>query len=279
MCLAVWCKPERFLRRQSRMGEKDTTGGPLQHPAEEPGSGDVPPPGATQIADRRRGRPRWGLIASAIAGLCVLTAGIVLAVVSQPGGSVDHSIAGAALSATPQPTAPAPSEHATPGHATSGRHHGASREGATSTPKVASDGIASSALRFPKSRTKQVLRWKAGSGGKALTAVVTQMGYALHAAGARLYPEMKLACVRLASDIQAARAEPPIPDASMQRLYGQALAQLSQAAGDCRSAISVQPGNEAVETHLHNALLNRSRTELATGSKTLYDATAAIRAL
>jgi hypothetical protein len=229
------------------------------------------------ITRRLGGRRRWVWIASAIAGLCVLTTGTVLAVVSHPGGSVGHSIAGVAL--TPQPTAPALSDHATPGHATSGRHRAGGGQGVTSTPKVASDGLTSTALRFPKSRTRQVQRWRAGSGGKALTAVVDQMGYALQAAGARLYPEMKLACVRLASDIRTARAGPPIPYASMQRVYGQALAQLSQAAGDCRSAISVQQGGEAVETHLQNALLNRSRTELATGSKTLYDATAAIRGL
>jgi hypothetical protein len=234
------------------------------------------------ITRRLGGRRRWVWIASAIAGLCVLTTGIVLAVVSHPSGSVGHSIAGVAL--TPQPTAPVPSDHATPGHATpghaaSGRHHAGGGQGVTSTPKVASDGLTSSALRFPKSRTRQVMRWRAGSGGRALTAVVAQMGYALQAAGARLYPEMKLACVRLTSDIQTARAGPPIPDAAMQRMYAKALTELSQAAADCQSAISLHSGNETVETHLHNALLNRSRTELAAGSKTLYEATADIRGL
>jgi hypothetical protein len=105
------------------------------------------------------------------------------------------------------------------------------------------------------------------------------MGYALQAAGARLYQPMKFACAHLASDIRTAQTAPPIPDAAMQRMYGETLAGLSLAAATCQHAISLRPGDETTETRLHNALLKRSLAGLADGSKTLYTATAQISML
>jgi len=142
---------------------------------------------------------------------------------------------------------------------------------------VASDGIAKTALRFPKRLTRQVSRWEAGPGGKALAAVTAQMGYALQAAGTGVYPSMKQACTSLASAVRTAQAGPPIPDAVMQRTYGVALAKLSQGAGNCQSAISVSVDDESTNVHVHKALVEQSRMELATGSKTLYKATAEVR--
>jgi hypothetical protein len=147
----------------------------------------------------------------------------------------------------------------------------------TEPPGVASDGIAKTALRFPKSLTKEVSRWEAGSGGKSLARVTMQMGYALQAAGTGLYPSMKQACASLASEVQVAQAGPPIPDAAMQGLYGRALAMFSQAAANCRSAISVSLADESTNVHVNKPLLQQSRTELAAGSETLYKATAEVR--
>ena len=89
---------------------------------------------------------------------------------------------------------------------------------------------------------------------------------------------MKLACIRLDASIQAARAAPPIPDAAMQQLYGNALTELSGAAADCVQAISEKPGDETMAIHENETLLNRSRSEFAVGAEKLYDATAAIPA-
>jgi len=94
-----------------------------------------------------------------------------------------------------------------------------------------------------------------------------------------MYHQMKLACVSLDASIQAARAAPPIPDVPMQARYGKALAELSGAAADCQQAISEKPGDEITAIHENETLLNRSRSEFAAGSKTLYEATAAIGAL
>lgn len=253
------------------MGEKDTTSDKVQ-PLEAYGSGSGPQPSSAAFARRSGRRPRWVLIVAAIAGLCMITAGIAIAVVSPSGGTAFSSsgsnahqaVAGA--TSAPHPTAPAPS-----GHATS--------QGVQTKPGVASDGAAKTTLRFPKRLARQVSRWEAGPGGKTLAAVTAQMGYALQAGGARLYFQMKHACASLASDIQTAQAGPAIPDAAMQRMYGKALAKLSQAAATCRSAISLAAGDESLETHVHAALLKRSQTELAAGSKFLYQGTAEVRSL
>jgi hypothetical protein len=215
------------------------------------------------------------LIAIVVAGVCMLTAGIAVAAFSTPGGSAGRTVAGApaaagspaADGATVTPAAPAPSSHATAGHKVS------------TTPKVSSQGVAKSALSFPERLTKQVRRWKAGPGGKAMAAVTAQMSYALQGYAVKVYAPMRLACVRLGADIRAARAAPPIPDIAMQRMYSKALTRLSQAAASCRHAISIESGEETVEAHLYSALLKRSLAGLAAGSKVLYTATAEIRAL
>jgi hypothetical protein len=225
-------------------------------------------PGST--AEQRSHRARWLLIAGAIAGVCMLTAGIAIAVFSPFGGPAQPSGDGAGSAL--QSAIPAPS-----GHATTGGHALTGQSVPTMPPGVASDGVAKTALRFPKRLTKQVSRWEAGPGGKALGQVTAQMGYALQTAGAGLYPSMKQACANLASDIQAAQAGPPIPDAAMQRLYGQALARLSLGAANCRSAISVSIDDESTDIHVNKALLQQSRTEMGAGSRALYKATAEVR--
>lgn len=265
-------KPAWLTMRRLCMGEKDTTGDRTQ-PLEADGSGNLPEStSATPSAGRTR--RRWVLIVAAIAGLSMVTAGIAIAVFSPIGVPAMHSVTGEAL--PPQPTAPASSRHAA---TRQGVGHAATRQGVKSPPQVASDGVARTALRFPKSRTRQVLHWKAGPGGRALAAVTAQMGYALQASGARLYFPMKLACARLASDIRTAQTAPPIPDAAMWRMYNGALARLSLAAANCRQAISVRLGDESTQTHVQNGLLHRSLAELAAGSRTLYTATAEISAL
>ena len=101
----------------------------------------------------------------------------------------------------------------------------------------------------------------------------------MQSAGLKQYAAMKVACAQLASDIGTARAEPPIPDSAMQRLYARALAGLSRAAAHCRSAISIHVDDESTDVHLNRPLLNRSRVEFAAASTKLYRATGEIASL
>jgi hypothetical protein len=101
----------------------------------------------------------------------------------------------------------------------------------------------------------------------------------MQAAGLKMYVPMKLACGSLASGISAAQSGPPIPYEAMQRLYATALAGLSRAAADCRTAISVHVDGEDVGVHLNQGLLDQSRAEFAATAGKLYKATAEIRAL
>jgi hypothetical protein len=205
------------------------------------------------------------LIALAI-GLCMVVAGVSIAVFSSPGSGHAGRAAGAVTSPVvtapaTQPTAPVASSRATP------------------SPGVASDGHGKSVLRWPPGRTRQILRWDAGPGGKTLAAVGEQMGTAMQSAGLKLYAPMRLACIQLASDISTAQAGPPIPDAAMQQLYARALTGLSHAAADCRAAITMEGDGEDLSAEVHGSLLTRSRAEFAAASAKLYRATGEVDSL
>jgi hypothetical protein len=223
--------------------------------------------GSASLPGAAGGSSRRVMLIAATVGLCLVLAGVAIAVFSSPGGGQAGRVAGAgnspaaATQPAAQPTAPAASSRGTP------------------RPKVASDGLAKSVLRWAPGRKRQILRWDAGPGGQALAAVGEQMGTAMQSAGLKQYAQMKLACAQLASDIGAARAEPPIPDAAMQRLYAKALTGLSRAAADCHATISIHVDDESTDVHLNRPLLNRSRLEFAAASKKLYRATGEIASL
>ena len=223
--------------------------------------------GSAEVPGAVGGSSRRVMLIAATVGLCLVMAGVAVAVFSSPGGGQADRVAGASSSsavATPQaaqPTAPAASSRGAPG------------------PRVASDGLAKSVLRWPRGRTRQILSWDAGPGGKTLAAVGEQMGTAMQSAGLKLYAAMKLACAQLASDVSTAQAAPPIPDNAMQRLYAKALAGLSRAAADCHTAISIHEDGENTEAHVNKSLLNRSRVEFAAASTKLYRATGEIESL
>jgi hypothetical protein len=213
-----------------------------------------------------RGSRRLTLITLAVC-MGLVVAGVSVALFSSLGGSQAGRVAGAGNSpavATPraaQPTAPAASSRAAP------------------RPGVASDGLAKSVLRWPRRLQRQIKRWEAGPGGKALAAVEDQMGTAMQYAGLKLYAGMRLACAQLASDVSTAQAGPPIPDNAMQRLYAKALAGLARATAGCHAAISIHASGEDVATHVRGPLLNRLRVEFAAMSKQLYQATGEIGSL
>ena len=223
--------------------------------------------GSAEVPAAAAGSSRRVMLIAATVGLCLVVAGVAVAVFSSPGGGHVGRVAGAGNSpavATPQaaqPTAPAAPSRGTPG------------------PRVSSDGLAKSVLRWPPGRTRQILRWDAGPGGKTLAAVREQMGTAMQSAGLKLYAQMKLACAQLASEVSTAQAGPPIPDNAMQRLYAKALAGLSRAAANCHTAISIHEDGEDTKAHVNGPLLNRSRAEFAAASTKLYRATSEIESL
>jgi hypothetical protein len=124
------------------------------------------------------------------------------------------------------------------------------------------------------------VRWKAGSGGAAWSAVTALVGIPAQTAAVRQFPETTQACVNLGSAAGRALSAAPIPEGPMRRMYAMSLAELAKAAADCHAAISVhQDGEETVAVHVDAALLKRGLAELTAGSKTLYTATAEIRTL
>jgi hypothetical protein len=235
-------------------------------------SGGARQPGSADVAEQPGARRRWAFIAVAVLCLGVFAVGISVALLASPGGPANRPVAGATsipratTSATPQATS-APSSHSSTGQ----------RVPAAPEPPVASHGLTRSAILYPKRLRRQILRWEAGRGGKALAAVTAQMGYAMQDAGTKIYPAMRLACTLLRSDIKTAGSAPAIPDPAMQQMYLRALAGLSLAAASCRQAIWVTGDGEDTAFHLRNTLWNLSRTEFAAGSKVLYNATADIR--
>jgi hypothetical protein len=235
-------------------------------------SGGAPRPGSADVAEERSVSRRWALIAVAVLCLGLLAAGISVALLTSPGAPANRPVAGATsipqatTSATPQAKKLAP-----PSHSSTGRRVAAPARA------VAAHGLAKSAIRYPKRLRRQILRWEAGPGGKALAAVTAQMGYAMQAAGTKIYPVMRLTCTRLLSEIKTARAAPAIPDPAMRQVYRRALAGLSRAAVSCQHAIWVTGDGEDTGYHVHNTLLNLAWAEFAAGSKVLYNATADIR--
>ena len=137
-----------------------------------------------------------------------------------------------------------------------------------------------SSPHLPRKLAASLVRWKAGRGGAALAGLTLQVTTATQAAGLKLYPMMRSACVQTDSAAAAARAGPPIPDAAMQAHYRTALATLTRAAADCRAAISVRPdGDETLKTTVHARALSASRAEFGAGAAELYQATGKISAL
>jgi len=229
-----------------------------------------------------RPRPRKLLIVSGAVGVCALAAGVALAVTSSSPGTTLAS-SGSATSASPASgsgtAGPSGSQPPASGAPAAGPASAPGAVGGVVT-DTRSNGTAKTSLQWPAALQNQIVTWKAGSGGAALTAVTSQLGNATQAGAVKLYPTMRLACTSLSSAIRTAQAAPPIPDGAMQRMYATSLAVLSTAAADCHSAISEHPeGDEEMAAQVNATLMNRAMDEFTAGSKQLYTATAEIRAL
>ena len=229
---------------------------------------------SAESGGERRGGVRRGLLIGLVASLCVITVAAALITFFTVGGSQAGRLAETLKSTVPshsqthssqarslQPTAPA-----------------ASRPDRTA-PKVVSDKVAKHVLTWPPQLKYQVQHWEAGAGGTTLARIEMQMGTAMQLAGVKMYATMRQACVTLASDVNSARTEPPIPDTAMQQLYLKALAGLSLAATNCQNAIFIKADGETERIHVDQALLYRARLEFAAMSEKLYRATAAVTSL
>jgi hypothetical protein len=135
-------------------------------------------------------------------------------------------------------------------------------------------------IHVPRTQAAALKRWDAGRGGGALATASTELGSATQAAGLKLFAPMRVACLSLGTAVTNAEADPPIPNAAMQKLYARALGTLATAAADCRTGISAHPyGDEDIQTHENLKVLHRSVSEFATGAKELYMATVKINIL
>jgi len=148
------------------------------------------------------------------------------------------------------------------------------------------------AVPLPVDQQPQARTWNNGSGGAALTVVSGQagaVGAALtavsrhasagtQASAPKVYAGMKTACAKLGTDVTAALAAPPIPDAAMERLYYRALSDLGKAASDCQTAISVQPEGDLM-TSRDATVMRAAESAMSSASRELSEATGGIVAL
>jgi hypothetical protein len=133
------------------------------------------------------------------------------------------------------------------------------------------------AISLPTRMKRPAINWQAGPGGKDLAAVSRWFGDALQAGGIRQYSMMRYACAQLAGSAATAEAGPKIPDPAMQALYARALAELAKGAADCRMAIILKPsGDETLDMRVNTTVLKLSVSELATGARDIFRATAEI---
>lgn len=96
----------------------------------------------------------------------------------------------------------------------------------------------------------------------------------------RQFVQMKRECASLAAAVTAASAQPAIPDPAMENLYTKALASLAAGAANCQAAVSShQEGDEDLITTTDPSLLVTAMSQLTTGTRDLYIATAAVRTL
>jgi hypothetical protein len=181
-------------------------------PPESPDHRDGRLAGSARIRGATGNGSRRMLLAAAAVCLCAIATGVSLAAFSSPGGQAGQT-AGASNGSL---AATARSAQQTPPVAS----------GITGF-NVTSAGIAKTALQYPPGLKNQILRWTAGRGGSAWSAVTAQLGNAIQVGAMRLYSDLRLECVSLASSVQTARSAPPIPYEVMERSYAKVLAALS----------------------------------------------------
>jgi hypothetical protein len=206
----------------------------------------------------RRGRQL--LIAGAVAALVVF-GGVLIAI------NGNGSAAGPISGGTSRPLANADPavKNFTPAH----------RSSSSNTPEAAA-----AALQVPHALATVLAKWDAGPGGAALAQVSADLGGALQASGVKQFGPMKQACASLAAAVARAQTGRPIPNANIQKSYGQALTQLARAAAKCGAGISLYPTeDQGLQARENPTILHRAESELTAGAEDLDQATADISAV
>jgi hypothetical protein len=240
----------------------------------------VPPPRSPQHRSRS-GRGTWPWVAIAVV---LLAGGGLLAASGLTSAKPEaNAVRAGAVTSTSPATATSAASAASTGSASALPSSSASTPSpaATTEPRSAGAmGLAAGALAVPDGSQSQLEHWHTGGGGAALTVLSTQVGAATQSAATSRYIEARAACTVLSQDVRTARQAPAIPDSAMQKLYGEALENLSAGAQECVNAISQRPdGDEIVLTHANGTLLGQAMAELDLGATQLFRATAEITAL
>jgi hypothetical protein len=200
------------------------------------------------------------LVVSAAATLVVL-GGVLIAINS--GGSAPGPISGG--SSRSLGNADPAIKSFTPAH----------RSSSSNTPESAV-----AALKVPHALATVLAKWDAGPGGAVLAQVSADLGDALQASGVSQFGPMKQACASLATAVARAQTGRPIPNANIQRSYGQALTQLARAAAKCGAGISLYPtDDQGLQARENPTILHRAESELTAGAKDLDQATVDISAV
>jgi hypothetical protein len=243
---------------------------PEAQPSEREAVRDAARPTHRRKANRKLPVPMRTAAFAAAAGLVGVAAIIYLVVGTSSGGhSTGNGSAASANGAT--------------GTGTAGNSTATGQQGSgTGTSTSGSAGSSSSGSTAPKPLRPhdpaKVNSWNAGSGGAALARVTTQAGTVLMAHGARQYPEMRAACIALASAVKVAAGAPAIPDKAMQGMYERSLNAFETGAARCQAGITQHPeGVEDTVTDVNSAALKSAVTSIGTGMTQLYIATDMLR--
>jgi hypothetical protein len=207
----------------------------------------------------RRDR-RFAILTSAV--LALVAVAVIVAVVWP--GSKSADTASAAAPGSPDGPATAQSAAAAPAQ----------------PPTQAADAEASVGDAVKPANSLRVAVWNGGRGGAAWRAVSAQLGTVLMMHAEKRIPALRQGCQTLGSAVTAALAAPPIPDQTMELWYKRALTEIGAGAADCHASITSElHGDEDLVVHQNATLINRAISELSTGSKELYKATAYVKAV
>lgn len=226
---------------------------------------------ARQFLQRGRDR-RFGILMSAVLALAVVAA--ILAVLL-PGSKNTGTSTGSAPGTTGTGSAP--------GTGTGSSSQPGTTASGVAAPAQAPTQAAAEAAHAGKAvkpaNSLRVAAWNGGRGGTAWRAVSAQLGTVLMMHAEKHVPQLRQACQLLKADVATALTAPPIPDRTMEQWYKRALVEIGAGAANCRASITSElHGDEDLVVHQNAALMNRAMSELSTGSRELYKATAYIKA-
>jgi hypothetical protein len=168
---------------------------------------------------------------------------------------------GAASSPAPAYSSPAPAS-SSPAPASSS-HAAASGSGSATKKKA---GSTDDVITFPPGGAASVTAWYHGRGGMAFTSLTTVLDKATRAKTKGGVTAFGATCDQIGSAARAAQAAPPMPLASVAKVYSSALTQYVTSATQCQQALAAADSkslNSAVsEVEANSVTLNRAAAVL-----------------